>query len=607
MNKKAAAPTKKSKAVRIITPDLTGLNISDKKFRKDFEKINYNDIGTNRFQLLNISLLHSSPTNPRKYFNETELNGLAESIQKQGMINPITVRKNSKGYEIVAGERRYRAAKIAGLAEVPVIIRVLTDDDVYEVQIIENLQRVDIAPMDEARGYQNLLNKKKGVKYTVKDIADKVGKPESYVYGRLKLMDLIPIVQKALDKEEILFGHAELIAKLTPEQQKEALGEAHPAWEGMTSIREFKEWIQREILLNINSAPFKKDDVTLFPDAGACDTCLKRTGINRNLFPEFDKKDNCTDRTCFEKKVHAHIDKKVKEEKLLKVTNNSYSEKGILNRDQYKIADSKKDKCLLSEKAIIINGGSALGEIINICRNPECGKHWSKKKGEQPGSDRSSSGRTTADPDTRYFRKIELISQPERLEFIECACRELTKDEEYVMSDKYLLAKAVKRFYHMLDSSKQDLIAARILISEGIIGIPTKVKKEILEAEYMEEFPGDHNCHLYKARDYFYHHVDEQNVETLRKYLFIISLISTISLSLEMMMRDKEIDKLLHTAGEFIDLKKIQKERSGSYNTKRDKTLNNFKKRWDRDPIARDGKGERTNDEIFDEDPEDEE
>src|SRR5215469_2883139 len=165
--------------------------------------------------LLNLS---ESPANPRRTFDETALNELAESIRIQGVLSPLLVRHKGHSFEIVAGARRYRAAQLAGLDSVPVRIVELTDAQALETSIVENLQRRDVHPLDEATGYVSLLH----LDYTVEQIAAKCGKSAAYVTARARLAELAPVVTEAFAKDEIGVGHALLLARLQHEHQQEA-------------------------------------------------------------------------------------------------------------------------------------------------------------------------------------------------------------------------------------------------------------------------------------------------------------------------------------------------------------------------------------------------
>jgi ParB family transcriptional regulator, chromosome partitioning protein len=174
------------------------------------------------FQFIAIDTIHESTTNPRRTFDEAKLYELAESIKHNGMIQPITVRPNNQGFEIVAGARRYRAAQLAELFSVPARIVEIDDAKALEWQLVENLIRAEIHPMEEAQGFRALLELDEP-KYSIEQIAAKVGKSPVFVASRLKLTDLVPTAVGAFYADEISVGHALLLAKLPVDQQEQAL------------------------------------------------------------------------------------------------------------------------------------------------------------------------------------------------------------------------------------------------------------------------------------------------------------------------------------------------------------------------------------------------
>ena len=152
--------------------------------------------------------LHAGKYQPRSHFNETALSELAESIRKNGIMQPIIVRASKVDagkYEIVAGERRWRAAQLAGIAEVPVIIRDIHDKQALELAIVENIQRQDLSPIEEANGYQRLIEE---FEYTQEELASTVGKSRSHVANLLRLLSLPGEIREMLEKNELTMGHA---------------------------------------------------------------------------------------------------------------------------------------------------------------------------------------------------------------------------------------------------------------------------------------------------------------------------------------------------------------------------------------------------------------
>lgn len=266
-------------------------------------------------RLVELDHIFPSPTNPRKYFNEARLKELADSIKKVGIIQAITLREkpdDPNNYEIVCGERRYRASKLAQINVIPADIRILTDDEVQELQFIENIEREDVHPMDEAVTFHAMMSNKKRP-WFVEDIAAKINKPESYIYQRVQLNQLIESLQKQFWDGKFLIGHALLFSRLTPADQAEcAKNVATGGYYG--TVKQTQEYIERNIMRQLSAAPFKIDDATLVIKcgAGSCTNCLKRSGgANRLLFEDIKQLDRCFDKACFNEKKEAWIIREV--------------------------------------------------------------------------------------------------------------------------------------------------------------------------------------------------------------------------------------------------------------------------------------------------------
>lgn len=170
---------------------------------------------------------------PRKVFDPGDLADLADSIKQNGVLQPILVRKVGATYEIVAGERRYQAAKQAGLKEMPVIIREVSDEDVFKLALIENLQRSDLTPLEEARGYKKLI-KEKGL--TQEELAQALSKSRSAITNTIRLLDLPPEVQELVENGILSAGHARAILAVPSEEGRIRL--AHKVVEERLSVRQ---------------------------------------------------------------------------------------------------------------------------------------------------------------------------------------------------------------------------------------------------------------------------------------------------------------------------------------------------------------------------------
>lgn len=171
---------------------------------------------------LPIDEIHPNKGQPRKRFKEDELEELADSIRQNGVLQPLLVRKVGSSYEIVAGERRYQAAQRAGLKELPVIIREISDDEVFKLALIENLQRSDLSPLEEANGYRQLI-KERGL--TQEELAKILSKSRSTITNTLRLLDLPEEVQRLVEEGELTAGHARAILAVPSEEGRIALAQ----------------------------------------------------------------------------------------------------------------------------------------------------------------------------------------------------------------------------------------------------------------------------------------------------------------------------------------------------------------------------------------------
>lgn len=163
-----------------------------------------------------------NPNQPRIHFNETELRELSESIQEHGVLQPLLVRKHGNGYEIIAGERRYQASKLAGLEELPVIIKEVNDKEMLALALIENLQRSDLNPVEEAKGYRQLID---ASGMTQEALSKAVSKSRSAITNSLRLLDLPEVVQQMIFEGKLTAGHARAILAVPYEDARIRLAE----------------------------------------------------------------------------------------------------------------------------------------------------------------------------------------------------------------------------------------------------------------------------------------------------------------------------------------------------------------------------------------------
>lgn len=267
-------------------------------------------VAQNELVKIPLNQISPDPNQPRKTFNPQELAELVESITQKGVIQPIIVRTNpdGNGYLIVAGERRYRASLEAqklnkSISTIPAIIKELSDEETLEIQLIENLQRADVHPLQEATGFKAL-----NMNSSIEDIAKKVGKSPSFVALRIKLADLIKPFQELLYADKITLTTAQKLAKLATDTQTQI----HEELNIPKDWSKKKDWEINEYSLDnlmeqeekdLSKATFKTNDATLYPEAGACTNCPHNSACNQLLFPELNKKRICNNSTCFEIKT----------------------------------------------------------------------------------------------------------------------------------------------------------------------------------------------------------------------------------------------------------------------------------------------------------------
>lgn len=213
--------------------DLDNLNVENVS---DFEKNMYKDVTNEEIIELNVEELRPNPYQPRTVFDEDALNELAESIKENGVIEPIIVKKSIKGYDVIAGERRLKASKIAGKKTIPAIIRQLSDDKMAEIALLENLQRENLTALEEARAYKSLQEK---LNLTQEQLAKKVSKSRSHITNMLGLLRLPNEVQDMIQEKKLTMGHARALSKL--EDRDEIIKMADEIANQKLSVRNVEE------------------------------------------------------------------------------------------------------------------------------------------------------------------------------------------------------------------------------------------------------------------------------------------------------------------------------------------------------------------------------
>lgn len=340
-----------------------------------------------RYEQLPLGQVLESAHNVRKTFDRHRMQDLVESIGAKGIITPLIVRRAGEDqYEIAAGHRRFRAAQEVGLATVPAIIREYDDDTFLEVLTVENLQREDIHPLEEARGYKELLARPA---YDVPGVAAKIGKSETYVRQRLVLLRLREELQKDFLEGKFGFSHALQLARLEPVDQKEMIRTLYDRDGNCCSVADLRGQIQGRIYLDLQTATFPVEDPFLVAKAGACTGCKKRSGYEPKLWPELGKEDYCLDRKCFEGKKNAQASRtlaqlrKGKSEALALSGSYKWEGKqkpGVIFRDEYQVV-TPDNPCDHAEKGVVVEDerfgreGLRTGAVVRICRDRRCPVH----------------------------------------------------------------------------------------------------------------------------------------------------------------------------------------------------------------------------------------
>lgn len=429
-------------------------------------------------RLIPLSQITPSRTNAHTgaRFKRGSLAGLAASIKADGIIQPLLVRpindpnRPGKSFEIVAGERRYRAAELAELAEAPCVVTELCEADALQVQLVENLQREGLHPLDEAKAFFRL---QKESELTVAEIAARVGKTAPDVARRLALNSLIKEAKADFRADHITLGHALEICRLSPDVQRAALAACYetrhvydeeaeeyvpvPDKSEPRTVEELRSWLRANVHLNLNAAPFKTSDASLREDGLTCVECPNRTGFNRTLFADVKGADTCLVPACYQGKVQALVqivsakltEKRADESPAPLVSpywNTSAGEEGreVLPRSRYEVIEDEAEACEYAEWGVYVEG-QPIGQKVLICREPTCKDHLGRVRGHASvavSSSASVGGQQQDDTGKRNVRKQELF--------------DVKVDEEVRLR---VFAEALKTFSYPLDRSLLNMVA----------------------------------------------------------------------------------------------------------------------------------------------------
>jgi ParB family chromosome partitioning protein len=453
--------------------------------------------------------LQTSPTNPRRRIDDTTIESLAASIKSQDILEPLIVREKGKKYEIVCGERRYRAAKIAEVGELPCLVRELTDEQVLDIQIHENLHREDVHPMDEAYGYQ-FLKEKLGC--DVRELVLRVGKSEGYVLNRLKLNGLIKEAQADIDDGHLPLVYALEIAKYTPEIQQVIYAEVYnkryeykkdkytfvPIKGQTVPWKSFTEWINTNVHRVLVKAPFNTKATNLREDGLACIKCTERTGAAATLFEpnQIGKKDACLNPDCFKQKVENYV--AVRRRELAELSKIEPSEVPIVRSWSH----SNGESYLGSESAIVvgdIRGGTKrkckntvsgidiepenYGQTVQVClKSTNCRIHWQTAKAATNGrhaDGKSDEAKAAASLEAHRARREEIwnakVADAVRVRVFKQAAEKFEKKFRITEIGTDFLPQLIARFWRMMVSGDNNNLnnIVKSLVAEWS-GVPAK-------------------------------------------------------------------------------------------------------------------------------------
>lgn len=555
-------------------------------------------------QLIEMDKLILNSANFRMDANQERIIELATSISRTGLINPITVRPKGKKYEIVAGNRRYLACVHLKFTEIECIIRTLSDDEANELQLSENIQREDIHPMDEARGFKWFINHG----HNMQEISLRTGKNMQYIYGRIKLNELLPEIQEDFSRDWFGIGIALLLAQLTPDVQELVYKQvAYTSdWnskkytkdkEFTSSVKQLKQIIDRSFMYLLKDAPFKTEDET-YP-GGACTACDKNTGCNFRLFAETreDDKARCTDKLCWEaKKLHLITQLTQKKTDFVYINSGNYSESimkpfgEVLGWQQYKKRTAKDKGCTSTDIGIDV-GSQSFGSVVKICRKTDCPVH----------KQNSSSGASVKQSvDQIYHRKIELISQPEHLELLKQIFIRLWADSSLtnLLNDaknhQDSTSISLPRF---IDAFKTDLhiIFLRLItmIDSTILQWAWTAVMEIdriapvvdaQEQDGKSEHPFVNTRYRGLDATKFISYCYHPETTIRHEHIRALSMIAKISVNKDYCLRDNENALFLEIANKYLNVSEIHKNVAAEYDIKRAKVLANFEKKHGRKP-----------------------
>ena len=222
----------------------------------DVQKLEQVIEGQDHIEQLPLAIIRVNPFQPRKIFDDEALEELSASIKEHGVLQPIVVRKKISGYEIVVGERRFRASKLAGKTHIPAIVRELTDQQMQELAILENLQREDLTPIEEAEAYQSLIQ---NLHFTQEELAVRLGKSRPHIANHIRLLSLPTDVRDAITSGKLSMGHGRALLGLKVQRQMSLMAQ-RVMKEGL-SVRQLEKFVQERTAVSRGTKELKRKDV----------------------------------------------------------------------------------------------------------------------------------------------------------------------------------------------------------------------------------------------------------------------------------------------------------------------------------------------------------
>jgi len=361
------------------------------------------------FRILSLAALRECPLNPRRHWNpaleSTEIGQLADSIRAVGIIEPLVVRPQDGHFEIIAGSRRFRAAKLAELTDVPTMVRELSDEQALEILITENNQRADITPLEEAGGYRRLLD----MGYSLDRLAERIGRSRKYIWDRMKLLDLVPEAQELLEAQRITAGHAILLARLKPEQQK-----------GIVNPEEGALFKHETGTLTWNEDDEKREG-EVDPYAGMKAVSVRELEGHIAEHVRFDPKTAAAAAPLDFGPIAARVDQAAAQpgrgKKVIPITHDSYVHPDAKPENHertyccssWKRADGSDKDSPSCDRAVlgVVVVGPEYGQAFEVCVNKDCDVHWKEERQDRERQQKHAGKNGSSGRDDSYKEQQE--------------------------------------------------------------------------------------------------------------------------------------------------------------------------------------------------------